>query len=108
MLLAISRPYFAPHPGFFMKALTSDLFVLLDDVQFPRKTTWVSRNRFKNDQGALWMTIPVLKRGRGLQTIRNVEICRDGNWQKKHLKSMLFLSLPVFRFFPSSGPLDRV
>jgi hypothetical protein len=87
MIVSTNQPYFAPYPGFFYKASLSDYFVILDDVQFPRKTTWITRNRIKNDQGTLWMTIPVLKKGLGLQQIRQVRICQAGNWQKKHLKS---------------------
>ena len=87
MILSASRPYFAPYPGFFYKVHLSDVFVILDDVQFPRRTTWISRNRIKNDQGTLWMTIPVLKKGLGLQRIKNVRICQSGNWKKKHLQS---------------------
>ena len=88
MILSASQPYFAPYPGFFHKAGLSDCLVILDDVQFPRKTTWITRNRFKNDQGALWMTIPVLKKGLGLQKISDVRICQAGNWKRKHLQSI--------------------
>ena len=56
-------------------------------MQFPRKTTWITRNRFKNDQGTLWMTIPVRKKGLGFQKIREVRICYAGNWQQKYLRS---------------------
>lgn len=87
MIVSANQPYFAPYPGFFYKAHLSDCFVILDDVQFPRKTTWISRNRIKNDQGTLWMTIPVYKKGLGLQQISRVRICHDGNWKKKHLNS---------------------
>ena len=87
MIVSASQPYFAPYPGFFYKAHLSDVFVILDAVQFPRKTTWITRNRIKNDQGTLWMTIPVLKKGLGLQTIKDVRICRTGNWKNKHLCS---------------------
>jgi hypothetical protein len=87
MIISANRPYFAPYPGFFYKAHLSDYLVILDDVQFPRKTTWITRNRIKNDQGTLWMTIPVLKKGLGLQQIRKVRICQTGNWKKKHLRS---------------------
>jgi hypothetical protein len=87
MIVSTSQPYFAPYPGFFHKAALSNYFVILDEVQFPRRTTWVSRNRFKNDQGMLWMTIPVLKKGLGLQKISDVRICHAGNWKKKHLRS---------------------
>lgn len=87
MIVSANQPYFAPYPGFFLKAALSDYFVILDDVQFPRRTTWISRNRFKNDQGTLWMTIPVHKKGLGLQKISDVRICHAGNWKKKHLRS---------------------
>lgn len=88
MIVSTNRPYFAPYPGFFQKAFLADVFVILDTVQFPRGTTWISRNRFKNDQGALWMTIPVWKRGLEIQKINNVRICHEGHWVKKHLVSL--------------------
>jgi len=88
MILSAQQPYFAPYPGFFYKASLSDVFVLLDEVQFPRGTTWVSRNRFKNHQGTLWITIPVWKKGLGLQNIDYVRICHEGRWHKKHLESL--------------------
>lgn len=87
MILTTNQPYFAPFPGFFYKAHLSDIFVLLDAVQFPRGTTWISRNRFKNDRGTLWVTIPVWKKGLGLQRIDAVRICHEGHWARKHLAS---------------------
>jgi len=88
MILSASQPYFFPFPGFFYKAYLSDIFVILDNVQFPRGTTWITRNRFKNEQGSLWMTVPVKKKGLGLQRIDAVRICHDGRWHKKHLESL--------------------
>ena len=88
MILSANQPYFAPFPGFFYKAYRSDIFVLLDDVQFPHGTTWISRNRFKGHQGALWLTVPVRKKGLGLQKICQVRICHEGRWAKKHLESL--------------------
>lgn len=88
MILSVQQPYFAPHAGFFCKASLSDVFVLLDEVQFPRGTTWVSRNRFKNHQGTLWITIPVWKKGLGFQKINDVRICHEGRWHQKHWESL--------------------
>jgi hypothetical protein len=88
MIVSAYQPYFAPFPGFFAKALRSDVLVIMDAVQFPRGTTWLTRNRFKNDQGTLWMTVPVWKKGLGLQKINEVKICREGRWAKKHLASI--------------------
>lgn len=98
MILSANQPYFSPFPGFFYKAYLSDILVILDEVQFPRGTTWITRNRFKNDQGALWMTIPVKKKGLGLQRIDEIRICHEGRWAKKHLESLktAYANAPYF------------
>lgn len=88
MILSTQQPYFCPFAGFFYKVHLSDVFVILDSVQFPRGTAWVSRNRFKNDQGALWLTVPVWKKGLGLQRIHEVRICHEFHWALKHLASL--------------------
>jgi hypothetical protein len=88
MIIATAQPYFAPYPGFLYKVHLADILVLLDQVQFPRGTTWISRNRFKNDQGTLWLTVPVWKKGLGLQPIDKVRICYDSDWVRKHLQSL--------------------
>ena len=88
MILSTQQPYFFPFAGFFYKAHLSDVFVILDSVQFPRGTTWISRNRFKNDQGTLWLTVPVWKKGLGLQRIHEVRICNEFRWVTKHLASL--------------------
>ena len=116
MILSAHQPYFAPYAGFFLKARLSDVFVLLDEVQFPRGTTWVSRNRFKSRQGTLWITIPVWKKGLGLQNINHVRICHEGRWRKKHLESLkaAYDRAPYFpehlRFVEEmfSGKFDRL
>ncbi|MBW1783859.1 MAG: WbqC family protein [Deltaproteobacteria bacterium] len=98
MIVSAYQPYFAPFAGFFSKALRSDVLVLMDRVQFPRGTTWLTRNRLKNDQGTLWMTIPVWKKGLGLQRIDEVRICNEGHWAKKHLTSLksAYANAPFF------------
>lgn len=88
MIVSSSRPYFCPYPGYFKRIIASDVFVILDSVQYPLRSTWITRNRFKNDQGTLWLGIPVWKKGLGLQRISEVRICREGRWQRKHLESI--------------------
>lgn len=88
IIVSACQPYFAPFAGFFSKALQSDILVIMDRVQFPRGATWLTRNRFKNDQGVLWLTIPVWKKGLGLQRIDQVRICNEGRWSAKHLASL--------------------
>jgi hypothetical protein len=116
MIVSTYRPYFAPFPGFFMKAMLSDILVLLDCVQFPRGSTWLNRNRFKNDQGIYWMTVPVWKKGLGLQRIDEIRICNEGGWAEKFLLSLksAYSKAPFFRDHLSflegvfSDPPDRL
>jgi hypothetical protein len=88
MIVSTCQPYFAPYPGFFSKILRSDAVVVMDAVQFPLGATWLTRNRFKGHQGTLWMSVPVWKKGRGLQIIGDVKICYDGQWARKYLTSL--------------------
>jgi len=98
MIVSAYQPYFAPFPAFFAKALRSDVFVLMDSVQFPRGRTWLTRNRFKNQQGILRMTIPVWKKGLGLQRINEVKMCYEGPWPRKHMTSLMtaYAKAPFF------------
>jgi hypothetical protein len=88
MIVSANQPLFAPFPGFFSKAYLSDTMVILDTVQFPRGSTWITRNRLKNDAGTLWITIPVWRKALGLQNINEVTIYPEGNWRRKHLASL--------------------
>lgn len=88
VIVATHQPIFLPWPGFFHKAARSDCLVLLDDVQYPRGRSWLNRNRLKNEDGELWLTVPVRKKGRGLQVIRRVEIYEGRGWRRKHLASI--------------------
>lgn len=99
MIVSTYQPFFSPFHGFFLKAHLSDVMVILDNVQFPQRTTWITRNRFKNDQGTLWIAIPVWRKGLGLQKINEVTIYPEGNWRKKHLASLRtsYAHAPYFR-----------
>lgn len=108
MILSYSQPYFIPWPGFFYRVARADRFVLLDSVQFPRGFTWINRNRIKGKDGELWLTIPVHRKGRGLQPINRVEIYYGENWIKKHILSFQhsYKNSPFFeQIFPA---LERV
>jgi hypothetical protein len=103
MIVTTHQPIFLPWPGFFFKAMKADCMVLLDDVQFPQGRGWVNRNRIKNERGELWLTVPVWKKRRGLQIIRNVEICDERDWRKKHLQTIRqsYANAPYLReYFP--------
>jgi len=84
--VAIIQPGYMPWLGFFELMSSSDIFVIYDDVQFD-KNGWRNRNRIKTPQGAQWLTVPVLTKGRDKPG--NNEILIKGRyWEKKHLKAI--------------------
>ncbi len=61
LAVAIMQPYFVPYAGYFRLFAASDLFVVYDCVQFPRRG-WVHRNRLVDSTGTLrWLTLPLGK-----------------------------------------------
>jgi hypothetical protein len=59
--IAIMQPYFIPYAGYFRLFQASDLFVIYDCVQFPRRG-WVHRNRLVDPRGInRWLTLPLAK-----------------------------------------------
>jgi hypothetical protein len=88
MVLASHQPSYIPWCGFFQKAMRADLFVLLDNVQYPRGRSWVNRNRVKGPAGVIRLTVPVKKRGRGLQSVKDVEIYSERGWSDDHLRTL--------------------
>lgn len=55
------QPYFIPYTGYFRLFAASDLFVIYDCVQFPRRG-WVHRNKLIDASGTpSWVTLPLVK-----------------------------------------------
>ena len=55
------QPYFVPYAGYFRLFAATDLFVLYDCVQFPRRG-WLHRNQLLDARGeAQWLTLPLAK-----------------------------------------------
>jgi hypothetical protein len=61
LTVAIMQPYFFPYAGYFRLFAASDLFVIYDCVQFPRRG-WVHRNLLVDASGVeRWLTLPLEK-----------------------------------------------
>jgi hypothetical protein len=57
--IAIMQPYFLPYAGYFRLLAATDLLVIYDCVQFPRRG-WVHRNRLVDHAGnERWLTLPL-------------------------------------------------
>lgn len=84
MRVAIHQPQYWPWPRYIHKALTADVFVYLDTVQFS-KNGLQNRNQIRTQQGALWLTLPVSQRLG--QTIRDTRLA-DARAPRKHFKTL--------------------
>ena len=74
--VAIMQPYFLPYAGYFRLFASSDLFVIYDCVQFPRRG-WVHRNRLPDALGReVWLTLR-LKKAPADVLIRNLQFSPD-------------------------------
>lgn len=101
MKITVHQPDFLPWLGFFERWHKSDLYVMLDDVQFLRQG-WHHRDKIKTQGGILWLTVPVIRKGRYSQRISEVETA-PGPWRRKHLATIraAYARAPFFdRVFP--------
>ena len=82
MKIAIHQPEFMPWAGFFHKMGNVDCYVVFDHVQF-KKRYFENRNKIKNGDEAIWVSLPVISKGRYLQPINEVEVDNSSPWQRK-------------------------
>src|SRR6266849_5146547 len=82
--VAIVQSNYIPWKGYFDLIALADEFILLDDVQYTRRD-WRNRNRIKTPEGLVWLSIPVMTRGRYEARIRDIEIA-DREWAARHLR----------------------
>ncbi|MBO6596169.1 MAG: WbqC family protein [Pseudomonadales bacterium] len=84
--MAIMQPYWIPYPGYFRLFKAADTFIVLDDVQHPRRG-YVHRNQLLNHEDNLdWFTLPIKKASRDVQ-IRDLEFKPDAEALLKKQKS---------------------
>ncbi len=95
MITTIHQPQYMPWLGYFDKIDSSDLFVILDAVQY-KKNEWQNRNRIKNDDGWQWVTVPV--KYKFPEKINEVKVNNCVPWGRKHLQSFVtnYAKAPYF------------
>ena len=99
MSLVIQPTYF-PNILFFSKILNQDkiLFEVNDNYI---KQSLRNRTLIYHANGILNLSIPVKYSSKKKQKFKEIEICNETDWQKKHLKSIKFAyrSSPYFEFY---------
>lgn len=82
MRLGIMQPYFFPYIGYISLIKHTDLFILLDTVQFIRHG-WIERNRMlKQNEGWQYISVP-LKKHHQKDCIKDMYINNEKQWKDK-------------------------
>ena len=89
-IIAIHQPNFFPWLGFFDKIIRSDVFILLDHVQYPKKGgTWTNRVKLCVAGEAKWITAPIIRHYHGVKAINQMSFQPGKGWREKILKTII-------------------
>lgn len=90
MILTGHQPNYVPYPGFFQKLASADMYLVVDTTQFVKRGPfgWIHRNRIGSPNGAQWLSLPVLHKGRYHQSIAETQLNPRVDWQRKHWKAL--------------------
>lgn len=101
MIVAIHQPNYIPWLGYFYKIATADLFVLLDNVQFPKESP-AARNFIKGKTGEkVLLTVSVKKSKGAFQNYNELELDYSSKWNIKHLNQIkdAYIKAPHFKTY---------
>jgi len=88
-VVAIHQPNFFPWLGYFNKIARSDVFILLDNVQFPKTGgTWCNRVKLAVAAEARWVTAPIERSYHGVRKINDMEFNAHLPWREKIVKTL--------------------
>jgi hypothetical protein len=101
MIVSIHQPNYIPWLGFFNKILLSDIYIIFDDIQYPRGKDYANRNQIKTNNSKLWLTLPIIGKSE-LRLWNKIELNNNG-WQQKHLSTIktFYKKAPYFKNYYS-------
>lgn len=99
MIVSIHQPNFFPWLGYFDKINRSDIFVFLDDVQFPKKGgSWTNRVKLISGNEPRWITATLDRNYHGVRNINEMLYKENEPWREKALNT-IFLNYKKAAFF---------
>ena len=101
MRIAIIQPYFFPYMGYFKLFSATDLVVILDCVQFPRRG-FVHRNKFMMLNNKVeWISLPYIREHRDKQKIHKMRFPKNssGSMLERFENAKIWISLQSSDFY---------
>ncbi len=92
MIVAAHQPHYMPWLGYLDKMAKSDLFVIMDDLQYEAQN-YQNRQRIKLHAGAQWLTVP-LERGSQTDRICDKRIDNSGS-RRQHWQRRTWMTLEI-------------
>ena len=87
--VAIHQPNFFPWLGYFDKIARADIFIFLDDVQFPKKGgSWSNRVKIVMNGAASWASAAIDRDYHGTRNINQMNFLDTNPWRWKIFRSM--------------------
>lgn len=106
MIVSIHQPQYLPWLPYLLKIAASDIFIILDSVDYDKKGLQ-NRNQIKTPQGKAWLTVPV-KKNPGPIKIKDVEINCHMDWPKKHWRALEQNYKKASFFHTYAGELEKL
>lgn len=108
MKIAVMQPYFYPYAGYYRLFAAVDLFVIFDDVQFPRRGRVHRCELTDNMSRKKWLTLPLQKDDRDTTRIMDLQWAEGAKieWEKRQSKFPDALQIPFS--LSHYNPLDFV
>ena len=101
------QPYFLPYIGYFSLIKHTDLFILLDEVQFIRHG-WIERNRvLKPNEGWQYIQVPLIKHDQKT-LIKDIQINNSTDWKNKTLAQLQHYKKKAPFYFATIAVLKEI
>lgn len=103
MLIAIHQPHYIPWLGYLDRMVKSDLFIVLDHVQFERRN-YQNRTMIRLEGEGRWLTVPVVQLSQKERIVdKRVDNSEDGSraWGPNHFKTLKYAyrKAPYFEMY---------